>query len=123
MIRPASRDEVPLFVAAADYGLFFIKPVFSKQASSPVKMGEFLAMELPMVTNGGVGDVADIMAESGAGVTIARVDDAAYRDALDTLQGLTKERARWRKAARRWFDLDTGIERFDAIYRELGKER
>ena len=49
IIRPATRAEVPKLVAAADYGLFFIMPVFSKKASSPTKMGELLALELPIV--------------------------------------------------------------------------
>ena len=44
-------------------------PVFSKKASSPTKMGEFLALELPIVTNGGVGDVSRIMYETAAGVS------------------------------------------------------
>src|SRR4051794_2541731 len=33
IVLPATREEVPVLVAAADYGLFFIKPVFSKKAS------------------------------------------------------------------------------------------
>src|SRR5205085_4600333 len=39
-IASASREEVPALMAAADLGMFFIKPVFSKTASSPTKMGE-----------------------------------------------------------------------------------
>src|SRR6185312_9496876 len=66
IVRPASRPEVPKLIAAADYGIFFILPVFSKKASSPTKMGEFLSLELPMVTNGDVGDVEQIVAETGA---------------------------------------------------------
>jgi hypothetical protein len=27
--------------------------------------------------------------------------------------------AKWRSAARRWFDLDTGVDRYDEIYRLL----
>lgn len=118
LIRGATREEVPLFVAAADYGLFFIKPVFSKKASSPTKMGEFLALELPIVTNGNVGDVAQIVAETGAGVVVERFDDAAYRDALDRLERQTFDLDRWRKQSRHWFDLETAVERYDAIYRD-----
>src|SRR3982751_3916061 len=86
VIRSASRQDVPRLAAAADYALFFIKPVFSKKASSPTKMGEFLALELPMVTNGDVGDVERIMGETGAGVVVDRFDQASYREALDQLE-------------------------------------
>jgi glycosyltransferase involved in cell wall biosynthesis len=116
VVRPASRSEVPMMLAAADYGLFFIKPVFSKKASSPTKMGEFLALELPIVTNGAVGDVGRIVDESGAGVLVDGFDDACYRVALDQLDRLKPDMNRCRTAARRWFDLDEGVRRYASIY-------
>lgn len=119
IVRPASRTEVPKLLAAADYGLFFIKPVFSKKASSPTKMGEFLALELPMITNGGVGDVERIMGETGAGAVVRGFDQASYVAALDELEQLTPDMSRWRSAARRWFDLEQGVARYDRIYASL----
>ncbi|HKP34629.1 MAG TPA: glycosyltransferase [Sphingomicrobium sp.] len=119
VVRSASRADVPKLAAAADYGLFFIQPVFSKKASSPTKMGEFLALELPMVTNGDVGDVARIIAETGAGVLVEAFEDRAYRTALEQLERLRPDMTRWRQASRRWFDLQTGIDRYDSIYRSL----
>lgn len=119
IVRPASREDVPRLMAAADYGLFFIQPVFSKKASSPTKMGELMALELSMITNGGVGDVAENIAETGAGVVVQRFDDDAYRAALDELTSLRPDMKRWREVSRKLFDLETGVERYDAIYREL----
>ena len=119
VIRTATRAEVPKLVTAADYGLFFIMPVFSKKASSPTKMGEFLALELPIVTNDGVGDVSRIMDETGAGVVIHAFDSEAYRKALDQLGALEPDMGRWRDAARRWFDLGNGVASYDRIYQEL----
>ena len=120
IIRRASREGVRDLLAAADYGLFFIKPFFSKKASSPTKMGELLALELPIVTNGGIGDVSTIVHETGAGVLVEDFSQDSYRAALDRLQRLNPEMTRWRSASRNWFDLETGIERYDAIYRSLG---
>lgn len=119
IVRAANRMQVPQLAAAADYGLFFIKPVFSKKASSPTKMGEFLALELPIVTNGDVGDVVRIVEETGAGVVVDGFDADSYRAALDALEILDPDMERWRKAARRWFDLENGVERFSAIYLSL----
>ena len=121
VVQSASRADVPKLAAAADYGLFFIQPVFSKKASSPTKMGEFLALELSMVTNGDVGDVARIMAETGAGVVVEAFEDRAYREALEELDRLRPDMERWRQSSRRWLDLQTGIDRYDAIYRSLIK--
>ena len=117
LIRGARRDEVPRLIAAADYGLFFIRPSFSKIASSPTKLGELMAMEVPVVTNGGVGDVERIVADSGAGVIVEDFSADAYRRALDRLEALPSARDAWRDTARKWFDLEAGIERYDAIYR------
>ena len=115
-VRPASRAQVAQYLAVADYGLFFIRPTFSKIASCPTKLGELLAMGLPVVTNKGVGDVDTIVEESGAGVLVQRFDKAAYRDALEQLDALPRREEEWRGRARQWFDLDTGIAAYDAIY-------
>ena len=119
VVRSACRADVPKLAAAADYGLFFIQPVFSKKASSPTKMGEFLALELPMVTNGDVGDVAQIMAETGAGVVVDAFNDDAYRNALTELGQLAPDMDRWRQESRHWFDLQKGADRYDQIYQSL----
>lgn len=116
------RTEVAGLLAAADYGLFFIKPAFSKLASSPVKLGELMALGLPVLTNAGVGDVDPILRESGAGVTVERFDLPAYDQALERLEALQPDPARRQAAVRRWFDLDEGVRRYDALYR-LASER
>jgi glycosyltransferase involved in cell wall biosynthesis len=118
-IQSASREEVPELIAAADYGLFFIKPCFSKKASSPTKLGEFLALELPFVANAGVGDVDLITKETSAGVLVQSFDAPSYSRALEALQRRDVDLVRWRKAASRWFDLNQGVERYNAIYRGL----
>ena len=41
-LRDADHSEVPAQMARMHAGIFFIKPVFSKQASAPTKLGEFL---------------------------------------------------------------------------------
>jgi glycosyltransferase involved in cell wall biosynthesis len=123
VVRPASRVQVPKLVAAADYGLFFIKPAFSKKASSPTKMGELLALELPIITNDGVGDVAQIVDETGAGVIVGGFNEKAYRVALDALEKLAPDMKRWRSAARKWFDLETGVDRYSTIYLSLAPDK
>jgi glycosyltransferase involved in cell wall biosynthesis len=123
IVRAASRDEVPNLMAAADYGLFFIQPVFSKKASSPTKMGELLSLELPIVANAGVGDVEATMADTGAGVVVREFSPDAYRRALEELVVLRPDMDKWRRASRCWFDLQNGIDRYDAIYRKTAGSR
>src|SRR3954470_5109680 len=41
--RTVRPEEVPPFLAAADFAVAFIKPCYSKVSSSPTKIGEYLA--------------------------------------------------------------------------------
>ncbi|MEQ9288853.1 MAG: glycosyltransferase [Cyclobacteriaceae bacterium] len=66
----ANRHEVPTYLKLADVGIFFIKPAYSKKASSAVKMGEMMAMGLPFVTNKGVGDQDILIEKHGGGISI-----------------------------------------------------
>ena len=63
IIQSANREEVPTMVSLSDVSLFFIKPVFSKKASSPTKMGEILNLNIPIVCNSDVGDDDLVMNE------------------------------------------------------------
>lgn len=123
IVRGASRDEVPKFMAAADEGIAFKQPSFSAKACSPTKLGEMLALELTVIANNGVGDVERVIEESGAGVIVDRFDEQAYLGAIDRLDTLKPDMKRWRTAARRWFDLKAGIDRYDAIYAGLAARR
>lgn len=121
LIRSATRDEVPLFAAAADYAVLFGKAGTSPLARSPVKLGEYLAMELPVITDRVIGDVGVIMEESGAGVLVDRFDAEGYRAAISEMAGHTADRDRSRGAFRRWFDLDQGIRRYADVYSALSR--
>jgi glycosyltransferase involved in cell wall biosynthesis len=57
IVREVDRDQVPLYCSIANAAIFFIRPSFSKMASSATKMGEVMAMRLPVITNEGWGDV------------------------------------------------------------------
>jgi glycosyltransferase involved in cell wall biosynthesis len=118
-VHSASREEVPQWLAAADLGLFFVRPVFSKKAASPTKLGEMLAVGLPVVTNSGVGDVAAIVEELGAGAVVSSFDPAAYRQAIDELAQLKVDPQHLREKARRWFDVRAGVAKYDGIYRRM----
>jgi glycosyltransferase involved in cell wall biosynthesis len=65
IIRPAARQEVPLYIGLSDAAVFFILPSFSKKASSATKMGEIMAMNVPVITNPGWGDAERIIRQAG----------------------------------------------------------
>lgn len=119
VIRHATREQVPFYLAAADLGVFLIRPVPSKAASSPTKMGEMLALGLPTIANGGVGDVAQILESTGAGVAIETFGESTYETAIAAVDAIAIPRSEIRRRALPWFDVALGVERYDRIYRSL----
>jgi len=117
VIRAASRDEVPCFLAAADFGIAFKRSSFSAAACSPTKLGEMLAAGIPMVVNAGVGDVDQVMADTRAGVVVNAFDRANLLAAVDELDSRPVSPRDIRAGAERWFQLKDGIERYDTVYR------
>jgi glycosyltransferase involved in cell wall biosynthesis len=123
VVRGATREEVPELMAAADAGLVFLRPLPSRAASSPAKMGEMIALGLPVISNAGVADVAAILAESGCGVGLLSFDAEAYAAAILELERSTMTAADIRASGRRWFDLAEGVRRYDDVYRGLSAGR
>lgn len=119
IVRASERSEVPDLVAAADAGVSFILPSFCAVASSPTKVGEMLAMGLPVAANAGVGDIALIMKDPAAGVLLGDLSDAAVDEAGPRMRRRTSEMLDARGVANAWFSLDRGIDIYDSIYRSL----
>jgi glycosyltransferase involved in cell wall biosynthesis len=119
VVRGATREEVPQFMSAADAGLFFIPPVPSKVATSPTKMAEMMALGLPVVANARIGDVEEILRDTGCGVTVRSFDQSGYEAAVEELGRISRSPAEVREAAIALFDLAEGVDRYDGIYRRL----
>jgi glycosyltransferase involved in cell wall biosynthesis len=120
----ASRKEVPEYLLFCNSSVFFIKPAFSKKASSPTKLGELLSMGIPVVCNSGVGDVKEIVTKSNTGVVVDDFNTSTLRAAakkiLNYPQGdKLRENA---ESVIDFFSLEEGIKRYASIYEKvLGK--
>ncbi|MBI1768764.1 MAG: glycosyltransferase [Bacteroidetes bacterium] len=116
IIVHAPRHLVPLYISVANASVFFIKPSFSKKASSATKMGEIMAMNKPVITNKGWGDVELSISDSSTGY---RVNDFSEQSVRDSLYWVEKGFAKSRQMAINLFDLDMGIDRYDKIYASI----
>ncbi len=120
LIRSALRHEVPAMVCLSSIALFFIKPLYSKKASSPTKMAEILACGLPFITNTGIGDSDVIIKNTGSGMLVGGFNDKAYDKAIKDIDiYLQKEKAFYREVALRCFSLEEGVKVYEGIYSEL----
>ncbi len=121
-ITTARHADVPGHMARMDAGVFFIKPVYSKQASAPTKLAEFLGCGVPCLGNAGVGDMAEILEGERVGVALKSFDKAALKHGLRQLLELVADpatRARCTAAAQRHFSLDEGVARYRSIYESI----
>ena len=120
IVVSASRDRIPFYLSAADLGLFFIRPSYSKQSSSPTKLGEYFAMGIPVVTNAGVGDVDETVESLGAGVIVSDFSTDAYARSIEHLSGITAlDPQALRERSRTIFDLQSGVAAYHRLYQSV----
>lgn len=107
----ANRHEVPTYLKLADLGIFFIKPAYSKKASSAVKMGEMMAMGLPFVTNKGVGD-QDILIEKYGGGSILNLSQVSIN--MEEIE--TNFNKIYGKVITESYSINNSISKYNIIY-------
>ncbi|MDW7693239.1 glycosyltransferase [Flammeovirgaceae bacterium SG7u.111] len=122
-IKQAEREQVPLMLSLSDASLFFIKPVFSKKASSPTKQGEMMAMGIPLVCNREVGDTDYVVETYNAGFLTNDFSEAAYAEAVENLPKiLALDKTEIRNGAIDFYALSKGVEKYRKVYETvLGK--
>jgi glycosyltransferase involved in cell wall biosynthesis len=121
-IVSADPSDVPALIGRMTVGAAIIKPLYSKMASAPTKLAEYLACGIPCLGNRGVGDLEEILERERVGVIIRSLSDDEMGSAADRLLDLIKDEGladRCTEAARRLFSLDQGVEDYRAIYRRL----
>lgn len=116
----ANREDVPAYISVSNWSLFFIKPVYSKKASSPTKMGEILAVGVPLVCNTGVGDVDAIMHECPDGIILQNCTPTEYDAATETILSTNaSNRNSLRSVSEQYYSLEKGIAQYESIYTSL----
>jgi glycosyltransferase involved in cell wall biosynthesis len=123
-IRSVTPQQVPSFLSASDVGLAFIRPCFSKMASSPTKNAEYLACGLPLVINAGVGDSDALINDWKTGALVQDLTEPEYGKAIATMDEMIGDqetvRAAVRNVAEDLFDLrKTGVERYERLYERV----
>lgn len=117
MVTQAQRKEVPVLLSFSNYSVFFIKPCYSKQASSPTKHGEIMAMGIPVITNSGVGDVAEIIERYKSGIVLETLSKNTYQKTAESiLQKNHFDKMTIRDGAKDYFALENAIKKYKDIY-------
>jgi glycosyltransferase involved in cell wall biosynthesis len=120
IISSCLHQEVPLYTSLFDYSIFFIRPTYSKKASSPTKQGEIMAMGIPVVCNTGVGDTDLIVRNHQAGILIETFEGESYKKAISQMEGTINIEG-IQTGALHTFSLQKGIESYLKVYQSIEK--
>jgi glycosyltransferase involved in cell wall biosynthesis len=120
-VLAAVPRDVSSYLSASDAGLAFIKPCFSKLASSPTKHAEYLACGLPLIINAGIGDSDALITDERVGALVPDFSGAEYAKAASAIETMARDseqtRRQTRAVAERLFDVRTvGVERYARLY-------
>jgi glycosyltransferase involved in cell wall biosynthesis len=121
-VRNVATADVSGYLSAADAGIAFYKPTFSRLATSPVKISEYLACGLPVIVNAGVGDSDTFVVAQKVGAVVKDFNEDEYERTLATIETLLAGgiSARSRTVAENYFDVrSAGLERYSRLYERV----
>lgn len=118
----AAHDDVPTLVQQMHLGAALVRPCYSKIASAPTKMAEYLGCGVPCLGNTGVGDVAEILRDRRIGVVLESFGASSLQAAVEEALRLAEDPAlptRCELTAREVFSLEQGVAAYREIYESL----
>ncbi len=119
-VRSAGRNEVPELLGSADVMLSFIKPAYSKIASSPTKLAEAFALGVPVISNIGIGDVDEVTRQLDAGALVDLANPNSVKAVIEQLDTIVaKSGASLRQRARPALGLEVAQARYLQVYQSL----
>ena len=114
IVTSCYHNDMPLYMSLFNCSIFFIKPVYSKKASSPTKQGELMAMGIPLICNDKVGDTADIVRKYNSGLVISseKINESVISD-------YTFSESNAIEGAQEYFGLEKGVNTYGEIYKKI----
>ena len=118
-ITSCEYTEIPKYILIGDASIFFIITSFSGKAVSPTKQAEVMSLGLPIVANSGLGDTDMILKETKSGVVLTEFNNSEYDRMVKELFDLKKNKEEIRSSAKRFFTLESGVERYNKTYCDI----
>lgn len=113
-IVSVQHQKVPYYISLFDCSIFFIRPSFSKKASSPTKQGEIMAMGIPLICNAGVGDTDEIVQRYDSGLVLKDTTEASLSSFSLDFPDFNREKAM--TGANEYFSLEKGVAGYFSVY-------
>ncbi len=116
IVTYATRKEMPTYISLSTHSIFFIKPSYSKKASSPTKQAEIMAMGIPLICNDGVGDTSFIVQKYNSGIICENFTDQEFDRVLEKLSKSQFNSNKMISSANNSFSAEVGIASYASIY-------
>ena len=122
VITTAPREKMPLYISLSDCSIFFIRPTYSKKASSPTKHAELMGMGIPAICND-IGDTGHIIEQTKTGIMISEFSETEYEKKIQKMnEVLTIPKKYIRQTAFQYFDLESGAASYLRVYKNILKD-
>jgi glycosyltransferase involved in cell wall biosynthesis len=121
-VRSVPPEHVPRELHAGDVGLCLYQATFSRLATAPTRLAEYLAAGMPVAVTPGIGDLEQIVEGGRVGVVIREEGRRSLKHAAEELRRLAADpetHERCRRVALERFCLDTGARRYAELYEAL----
>lgn len=125
-IQRVPHAEIPQWLRLIDWGLLLLREPFAKRGSMPTKLGEFFATGIRPVAYGCNSEVVDWVRRAGTGFVLDACSPRGLRDAATRIaaegrrsRGEDPAGDAAREVTMPHFSTASGVERYDALYRQL----
>ncbi len=116
----ARRSEVPAALSLSTASIFFIRPTFSKRASSPTKQGEIMGMGIPIICNTGIGDTDVVVDKYGSGLTINLASENSLQSAINDFENVRSiSKGKIIAGAEDFYSLNNGVQKYFELYQQV----
>lgn len=123
LITSVAHEQMHLWLPWIDFGLMLrVSPNQANRASMPTKLAEFLATGTAPIACGANSDVVNWVDRVGSGIVLEDLSSDSLERAADFVARGAPEAdvlMQARRAAEQHFSLDSGAERYDALFRDV----
>jgi glycosyltransferase involved in cell wall biosynthesis len=125
-IRSLAHHQVPESLSQQDLGLLFLRGNLGLLATSPTKVGEYLACGLTVVAEKGLGGLERILVEEGVGCLVSSDQPASWDEGISGAIRLCDQpdsRLRSVETAAKYYSLEQGVATYAQAYEYAVRSR
>ncbi|MEN2992343.1 MAG: glycosyltransferase [Bacteroidia bacterium] len=116
-VRFIPRTELPQWLEVLDASVVFYRPGFSRAGTSPTRIAELLAMDIPVIAQADLGDNPQLAQQIPGLYLVEALSPSAYEKVLTHL--LAERPQSMRTFSAPLLSLSVGVGRYSALYQRL----